>query len=381
MADAQPLALTPDQLRWTCDPGQFGFESAEELPIAPGIIGQERAMEAIRLGVRIRSKGHNIFVSGPAGSGRATTVRHLLEQIDSGRGAPPDLVYVHNFREPDHPAALLLPAGRGRELERELREFVLALRRAIPQMYESDDWKRRRKELIELHGNQEKEQVRTLETRVREAQFALVQVQMGPFSRPEVAPLVEGEPRPLDQLESLAAQGKFPVEELARLRQLYDELRTLLEETFKQGRDVHRRLKEALARLEQDYGRPIVVEALEDIKESFCDARLSLHLDQVRDQILSNLRLFIDKEPEEGRSLPGYRSKTTSAIDRSWSTSWSTIPGSLARRSWSRRRRTTATSSARSRRWSTAPDTGGPTSCTSAPEACSAPTEDFSSST
>ncbi|MBK8231680.1 MAG: AAA family ATPase [Candidatus Eisenbacteria bacterium] len=304
MADAQPLALTPDQLRWTCDPGQFGFESAEELPIAPGIIGQERAMEAIRLGVRIRSKGHNIFVSGPAGSGRATTVRHLLEQIDSGRGAPPDLVYVHNFREPDHPAALLLPAGRGRELERELREFVLALRRAIPQMYESDDWKRRRKELIELHGNQEKEQVRTLETRVREAQFALVQVQMGPFSRPEVAPLVEGEPRPLDQLESLAAQGKFPVEELARLRQLYDELRTLLEETFKQGRDVHRRLKEALARLEQDYGRPIVVEALEDIKESFCDARLSLHLDQVRDQILSNLRLFIDKEPEEGEEPP-----------------------------------------------------------------------------
>ncbi|MFN8548003.1 MAG: AAA family ATPase [Candidatus Eisenbacteria bacterium] len=304
MPEPSSHELNVQELRWSCDPAQFSFETVEELPATQGIIGQDRAIEAIRLGVTIRSKGHNVYVAGPAGSGRATSVRHLLQTLDTGRGAPPDLIYVHNWKEPDHPLSLLLPNGLGRRFAREMEELVSALRRGIAQIYESEDWKRRRAEIVERFGGQEKEALRDFDAKVRAEHFALGQVQMGPFTRPEVAPLIAGEPRSLEQLEELSAQGKFPAEELARLRERYASLRGVMEEVWKRGRELRRQLKDALAELEQASARPLLDDLLGDLVELFKDGRVSAHLESVREVVLADLSRFVDKEPEEGEAPP-----------------------------------------------------------------------------
>ena len=89
--------LAPEDLRWKCDPSIFDFSSTEELKPIEGILGQERALKALKLGVEMRSPGYNIFIAGMSGSGKATTVKQMLETI--GADCPPlyDYAYVNNF--------------------------------------------------------------------------------------------------------------------------------------------------------------------------------------------------------------------------------------------------------------------------------------------
>ena len=44
-------------------------------------MGQEHALKAIRMGVDLRSPGYNIYIAGLSGSGKATTVKQMLEKM------------------------------------------------------------------------------------------------------------------------------------------------------------------------------------------------------------------------------------------------------------------------------------------------------------
>lgn len=68
--------LEPSELTWTCDPNIFEFESTKNLEPIEGIIGQERALKALRLGVDLYAPGYNIFVTGLSGTGKATTIKN-----------------------------------------------------------------------------------------------------------------------------------------------------------------------------------------------------------------------------------------------------------------------------------------------------------------
>jgi ATP-dependent Lon protease len=298
------VRVPADRLRWQCDPDSLGFERTDEIPETKGIIGQDRAIEALRLAFSVRSKGHNVYVSGDSGTGRTTTVKHLLETLDTGRRAPQDIVYVHNFRLPDSPTAILLPAGRGQSFRREMEEFVVAMRRNIAQVFESDHYKERTKQVVERFKETEKEAIRVFEDRIRVEAFALIQIQMGPFSKPEIAPVINGEPVPLERLEALVHQEKFSNDEFKRLQDKHGELRRLMEDTFKKARDVKRKLRDELGQLEKEFGRPIIADALNDIKEDYPFPKVPEYLDQVRDEVLSNMGQFLDKEADEGEEQP-----------------------------------------------------------------------------
>ena len=109
--------LIVDQLRWRCDPKSLGFATTEELDLQAEIIGQERAVEAMQLGLDMGSLGYNIFVAGPAGTGRMTTVKHLLSKLEEGGEVPNDECYVNNFKDPDMPHLITLPPGKGKQFK------------------------------------------------------------------------------------------------------------------------------------------------------------------------------------------------------------------------------------------------------------------------
>src|SRR5574339_514673 len=98
-APADAYRLPAERLRWRCDPERFPFKTTDEMKECPiHIIGQTRAMEALRLGLTMRSEGYNIFVTGEVGSGRSTVVKRMLDGLDRGDVPPDDLAYVHNFQ-------------------------------------------------------------------------------------------------------------------------------------------------------------------------------------------------------------------------------------------------------------------------------------------
>jgi len=75
--------LKPEELRWKCDPEIFEFASTSDIEPIEGILGQERALKALRLGVELKGPGYNIYMAGLSGSGKATSVRQMLKVIGS----------------------------------------------------------------------------------------------------------------------------------------------------------------------------------------------------------------------------------------------------------------------------------------------------------
>jgi MoxR-like ATPase len=79
--------LKPSQLRWQCDPRVLKFKTVNELRTCEGIIGQPRAIEAIKLGLNVKYPGYNIFITGPVGTGRTTAITKLLEELEVKKGS------------------------------------------------------------------------------------------------------------------------------------------------------------------------------------------------------------------------------------------------------------------------------------------------------
>jgi len=120
--------LSVQELRRTCPADLFDFESTEQVEPLEGTIGQERAVNAITFGFEIKARGYNIFASGSPGTGRNFAVQAYVGEYAQQEPAPPDWIYVHNFDEPREPRAMTLPAGRGRELGRDMDGLIAACR-------------------------------------------------------------------------------------------------------------------------------------------------------------------------------------------------------------------------------------------------------------
>ena len=67
--------LPLEKLRWTLDPEELPFNTTADLDHEDEIIGQCRGVEAFRFGMGMGLKGYNIFVTGPANTGKQATVK------------------------------------------------------------------------------------------------------------------------------------------------------------------------------------------------------------------------------------------------------------------------------------------------------------------
>ena len=305
MADKIFEEVPLEQLRWRCDPNTLPFETTEAIQPCQEIIGQERGLEAIRVGVDINSIGYNIFVTGLAGTGRFTTIKCVLEEIDVKEKMPNDLCYVNNFKNPDMPHMLSLPAGQGNAFKKEMETLIETLKKKIPLMFENETYLNKKKEVVERYRNKQAEMFREFEKKVNKESFALVQIQMGPYSRPGILPLVEGNPVNIEQLETMVEEGKLPKEELERIKEKQTELINELENIFKETRKSEKDVKEELASLDNEVISPVVKDSISDIKEKFENEKVLRYLDEVQEDILANLNRFREKEEAPPSPLPG----------------------------------------------------------------------------
>jgi len=143
----QPLA--PDVLYHRCDPVPLGFKDTSELEDISESVGQERALEAIRFGISIPRKGFNLFLMGPAGTGKYTAVRDILAKRAAAEPTPDEWCYVNNFEHPEIPRALRLPPGMGSALREDMNHLLDTLRTAVPAAFETENY-RARKQALEL---------------------------------------------------------------------------------------------------------------------------------------------------------------------------------------------------------------------------------------
>lgn len=145
---SHPLELQPQSLRRRTDPTSLGFQTTRGLPAPEGMVGQDRALEAIDFALEIQESRYNLFVAGPPGSGRLTAVMTAVERISRERPAPQDWCYVYSFEQPEEPRAIPLPPGKGREFARDVDAFIDNARREMRRAFSSDSTRQKRDTLL-----------------------------------------------------------------------------------------------------------------------------------------------------------------------------------------------------------------------------------------
>ena len=294
-----------EKLRWRCPPDSLPFETTKEVPACMEIIGQERALKAIRLGLEMDSLGYNIFIVGLVGTGRNTTIKCLLEEIDKAGKIPDDLCYMNNFKDPDQPRCICLPAGQGKAFKKDMDDLIESFKKNIPLVFESEEYQKQRRELVEKHRDREKGMVKDFESRAKKEGFTVVQVQVGPFTRPDVVPMVAGNAMPLDQLENLVDQGQFARENFDNLKGKYSQLSAEMEQVLKETRKVEKTIQDELAALDKSAISHLVEGRIGDIREKYKQPKIHAYLDEVKDSILENPSRFQPKPEAPQLPIPG----------------------------------------------------------------------------
>lgn len=286
------LELKPRDLRWSCDPNSLGFTTTAELKSRFNVIGQERAMGAIRLGLSLRSPGYNIFVSGLTGTGKLTAIRSELEAMDLSRSDLKDICYVHNFHDPDSPICLILKQGRAMKLKERLLALLRTVTDTLPVAFQNENFKRRQAMIADEIKKRRDELQRALEQDVVKQGFSVQQVEFGEYMRPEIVPVVGSDPVPIDRVASLLAQGKITQADYERIQSAYPSLSRRLEELIHAERDLQRELDHRTAELEKTQIAPLLDYAIEEIHDDFKHEKVAAFLADLRNFVLDNLPLY-----------------------------------------------------------------------------------------
>ena len=225
-------ALKPEELKWQCNPKSFEFHSTSELNSIEGIIGQERAMKALKLGVDLRSPGYNIFITGLSGTGKLTTIKKMLEEISPDCPTLYDYAYVNNFENEDHPILLEFPCGEGLKFKRDMENAIQFLQENIPQVLESEIFVQQKKKMISSYGQSQQALLDQFETKLRKDNFALGQVKVGEVARPEIMALVDNKPVFVQQLDELVMAKKVTKRKAQDITKKYAAYQEELQQVF-----------------------------------------------------------------------------------------------------------------------------------------------------
>lgn len=298
--------LKPKDLRWKCDPEIFEFSSTNDIEPIEGILGQNRAMKAIKLGVDLRSPGYNIYIAGLSGSGKATTIKQVLESINSELPQLHDYAYVNNFKHSDSPLLLVFPKGTAKEFKADMSSAIEVLRQRIPLTLESELYLNRKKIIIEEYTQSEQELMASFDEKLREKGFSLGQVKVGDAIRPDIIPLIDNNPVPVFQLEEKVKKKEITKEQAQEIIKQYNNNQQELQVLFKKGLTLSRNYQSKLQKLEQDSCEVVVKGITEGLKEKYNSEDVLSYIKQVEENILENIQIFTGQKPEGNTTQEGY---------------------------------------------------------------------------
>lgn len=164
--------LNYKQLKVTCDPSIFKFETTENLkPITTGI-GQDRGIKALEFGINVDIKGYNLYLEGPSGVGKTMYTKNYLRKIAKKKKVPQDWCYIYNFNNPNEPIAVSLPAGHGKEFKEDMENFTKEIKKDIKNTFNNDDFEKE-KDLIRQEYEEKREKLmKKLEKDALEERFS-----------------------------------------------------------------------------------------------------------------------------------------------------------------------------------------------------------------
>lgn len=137
-----------EELRFKSNLDIFPYETTKDIKVDRELIGQDRAMESLKYGLSMKTKGYNIYVSGLSGTGKNSYSYIVAKEFAENKKTPKDWCYVYNFNKANSPRAISMEAGQGKDFKNEIEEAIKKIEEEIPKAVSSKNYEDNRNKIF-----------------------------------------------------------------------------------------------------------------------------------------------------------------------------------------------------------------------------------------
>ena len=284
------------EVRKVCTPGIFSTKEAAPLTTIDHenvIIGQERAIKALKLGLGMKAHGFNIYVSGAPGTGKLTAVTNFVGAQAKKESVPYDWCYVNNFKDTYRPHKLSMPAGNAAIFKKEMKNLVRDVHQALVKAFEGEAFAEKKTKIVNEFEEIQAGIMGKISQYAEQESFMIKQTRSSIITMP----LKDNKPLTDEQLKQMTE------EDLDKLNAIQDRLQEKLDAGLREIRKKEKETDQALDKLTRDEARAAIGLLIDELNEKYrAQEQVTAHLARVREDILENLVDFMkshsDAQPE-----------------------------------------------------------------------------------
>lgn len=297
--------VSPTKLTWSCKKSQFKFKSTKQIKPSNEIIGQPRALEAIKLGAKLHAKGYNIFVTGLSGTGRMTAVKRMLEGISNDCPVLYDLSYVNNFETPEKPVLLRQPKSKAKEFVCDHKTALQEIKSNLPKMFEDENYINSKKKITEQFQKKETKIIIDFDKFIQTKNFVRGQLETeNKGIQPEIFPIIDGKPVHIDGVDEFVASKKITSKEALQIKRQYISLREKLREMTIQNFKIMKEYRTEVLEHDKINAKNLIDEIYKEVLEKFKQKKIIKYIDDVKTQIIDNLYTYLPPSINLEKSNP-----------------------------------------------------------------------------
>ncbi|MCF7927454.1 MAG: AAA family ATPase [Spirochaetales bacterium] len=294
------MEIKPEQLKRSILSDQVGLPSDNEQKELEGIIGQDRAVEALQLGLQISGNGYNTYVAGPSGIGKMTSVQSYLEKEARKKTTPVDWCYVHNFKDQYEPQAIELNPGSGKIFQEEMDNLKEHVKNDIPMAFESEEYSQKREQQLSELQKRRENISKELDQKAQEKGFAVQENPMGIT----LIPLKDGRRMENQEFKSLSEEERKKIEQ--NQKDLQEEIKRIQKDV----RQIERKEQESIKELDKQVVMNTLGGIVDDIKENFSgNSDVLEYIENVKNDVMENVGTFKLANQETPQNLSGQQKK------------------------------------------------------------------------
>ena len=261
----------------------LNFNNTSEIEPLEGILGQERAIEAMEKGLKINNPAYNIYLSGDSGTGKTTYAINALSKYAAKKRNHKDWCYVYNFENNREPLIIDLDKGLGKVFKKDIEKLIETLLDELKDAFESEDFEIGKNQLIEEYEIEKDTLIKKIKKYAEEKGFKLKNSKVGMVFIP-----IEDEENDEDE--------DYKDEEFYKSKR---ELENAAIQVVYKIRELENVAKEALLELEEEIAKFIIDPHIEVLLEKYNSYdKVKTYLNNMRENILEHVYLFYMDEEE-----------------------------------------------------------------------------------
>ena len=285
--------LNYKQLKMTCNPEVFKFETTQELePIQTGI-GQDRGIKALEFGIQVDVKGYNLYIEGPSGVGKTMYTKNYLDKIAAKKKTPSDWCYIYNFDNPNEPIAVSLPAGQGKQFKEDMAGFIKEIRKDIQKTFNADDFEKEKALIKQEFEAKRSALLEKLNEEASKYNFQVKSAQNGIY----MMPIVNGKTIEEEEFDKLDDSVK----------QEYEQKSVIVQEQIMnvigQIKEIERQSDKKISEWQSNVALLTVNVHINFLKSKYKrNKKINKFLNDVKQDVLKNIPTFLEDETKQPQS-------------------------------------------------------------------------------